>query len=169
MDDIRAAIARKTCRTCCANLAYPTTAPYVHCVMIAAMGPTDASRTSAVDAVLVIDDNAVVRAGLARVLRRAGYQVTTAPHGLAALLAVGRRPYRAIVCDIMMPVMDGVDFFRETVKLHPEVAARVLFVTAWADEPTIQPLLVETGRPILQKPFEMDEFLSAVRQVASAA
>jgi CheY-like chemotaxis protein len=138
--------------------------------MIAAVDPAESSSAPAsADDVLMIDDNEVVRRGLAHVLEKAGYAVTTAPHGLAALLALARRPYRAIVCDIMMPVMDGVDFYRETVKLHPEAAARVLFVTAWADEPTIGPILAQTGRPVLQKPFEMDEFLDAVRQIADVA
>lgn len=102
-------------------------------------------------------------------LEQAGYQVQTAPHGLAALLSVGRRWYHVIVCDIMMPVMDGVDFFHEIAKLHPEAAERVLFVTAWGDEPTVRPLLAKTGRPVLQKPFEIDEFLRAVRDVADTA
>jgi len=137
--------------------------------MIAALDPTRPSSAPAAAAALVIDDNEVVRRGLARVLEQAGYAVTTAPHGLAALLALARRAYDVIVCDIMMPVMDGVDFYREMVKVRPEAAARVLFVTAWADEPTIGPILAETGRPVLQKPFEMDEFLTVVRQVADAA
>lgn len=129
--------------------------------------PAPAAEDADAVPVLVIDDNEVVRAGLARVLQQAGYHAQTAQHGLAALLAIGRYPYRVIVCDIMMPVMDGVDFFREIVKVNPESAERVLFVTAWADEPTVRPLLAETGRPVLQKPFEMDEFLEAVRSVAA--
>ncbi len=117
--------------------------------------------------VLLVDDNVVVRKGLAKALQAAGFAVTVAENGLAALMQIDVRQYRAIILDIMMPVMDGAHFYEQLVTEYPSAARRVLFVTAWADDPTVQSFLADTGRPVLQKPFEIEEFVDAVRRVAA--
>lgn len=119
--------------------------------------------------VLVVDDNPVVRNGLARALRAAGYRVTVAENGVAGLAEVQRHRYRAIVLDLMMPVLDGVECFRWLAVWHPEAARRVVFATAWADDPALRSFLSESGRPVLQKPFEITEFVEAVERVMERA
>lgn len=115
--------------------------------------------------VLVVDDNRVVRQGLRKVLAAAGYQVETAANGVEGLLVAERRPPAAIVCDIMMPVMDGMRFFERLAATAPELTRRVLFVTAWADDAAIESFLERSGQPTLQKPFEVPDLLRAVKQV----
>ncbi len=123
--------------------------------------------TEASSTVLLVDDNQNVREGLARVLRKAGYTVATAENGLAALAALEGNRYAAIVCDIMMPAMDGIRLYQLIEIHHPDAAKRVLFVSAWFDDPEVQSFLTRTGRPVLHKPFEIPAFIQAVREVAA--
>jgi CheY-like chemotaxis protein len=115
--------------------------------------------------VLVVDDNAVVRHGVARVLRSEGHRVVEAENGMVALVEVERCGFGAIVLDLMMPVMDGVACFQALEAAYPEAARRVLFVTAWADEPELHGFLAGSGRPVLQKPFDVEALVAAVRRV----
>jgi DNA-binding response OmpR family regulator len=116
--------------------------------------------------VLIVEDNADVRAGLSKVLGRAGFEVSTAENGLVALAAIQQRPFHAVVCDIMMPVLDGIRLYELMKRQYPEAAQRVLFVSAWFDDPKVQAFLERTERPVLTKPFDMQEFLAVVKRVA---
>jgi CheY-like chemotaxis protein len=117
--------------------------------------------------ILLVDDNHEVREGLARVLRSSGYTVATAENGLEALAALEANRYRAIICDIMMPVMDGIRLYQLIEARHPDATRHVLFVSAWFDDPEVQSFLTRTGRPVLRKPFEISDFIKAVREVAA--
>jgi two-component system cell cycle sensor histidine kinase/response regulator CckA len=119
--------------------------------------------------VLVVDDNVGVRNGLAKVLRRAGFEVHTAGHGLEALAELEWRSFDAIVCDISMPVMDGMEFHQAMRERYPDMVRRILFVSAWSDDPKVQSFLDSAGCPVLAKPFEIAEFVARVKEVAVAS
>lgn len=116
--------------------------------------------------VLLIDDNERVLSSLAKILRQAGLEVRTAENGLAAFQAIGERPSSVIVCDIQMPFLNGARFYEELTHEYPEMAERVLFVTAWAGDRRVKSFLDEVGRPYLEKPFDFGEFVRVVRDVA---
>jgi two-component system chemotaxis sensor kinase CheA len=59
-------------------------------------------------AVLLVEDSALIRAMEKRILEDGGYEVVTAVDGVDALNALGRRPFAAVVSDIVMPNMDGL-------------------------------------------------------------
>lgn len=117
--------------------------------------------------VLLVEDNHEVREGLARVLRQWGFEVATAENGLEALAKLEGGTYRAVVCDIMMPVMDGIRLYQLLELRHPQMAKHVMFVSAWFDDPEVQAFLARTGCPILRKPFEINDFIRAVEEVAA--
>lgn len=119
--------------------------------------------------VLIVDDNPRVRGSLARILRRAGLTVDTAENGLHALAALKDRSYRVVVCDIQMPFMTGIELYEELRDAYPDLAERVVFVTAWASEPVVREFLDRSGRRFLEKPFEVSEFLDLVGRVAAQA
>ena len=60
--------------------------------------------------ILVVDDHAVTREPLARLLQFEGFQTECAANGVEALAAVGRGRPDLILLDVMMPKMNGVDF-----------------------------------------------------------
>lgn len=115
--------------------------------------------------VLIVEDNPEVRHGLTRILTRSGFEVDHAENGLVALARIQQRAYDAVVCDIMMPVMDGIRLYELLAHQYPEVARRVLFVSAWFDDPNVSGFLERTSRPVLRKPFDIEEFVRLVRDI----
>jgi len=118
-------------------------------------------------AILLVDDEPAVQHSLLKLLRGAGYDAEAVKDGLAALMKVRTRatPYAAVVCDVMMPMLDGLEFYQQLLEQHPETAARVIFLTAWADAPRARQSFEKTGRPVLQKPVLAEELLAAVANV----
>lgn len=74
--------------------------------------PSQKQRVRAPDSprtVLIADDNAAVARSLGRMLHERDYDVTVVGDGVAAIAAIMRRPFDAVLCDIQMPGMSGVE------------------------------------------------------------
>jgi CheY-like chemotaxis protein len=109
--------------------------------------------------ILVIEDSPVVQGAMRMVLEWEGYRVSCAANGREALdlLQAGERP-SLILLDLAMPVVDGREF-RAAQRADPALAAI--------------PVVVVSGNPVarsveaeghVQKPFEPEELLAAIRQ-----
>jgi CheY-like chemotaxis protein len=113
--------------------------------------------------VLIIDDDRDVRESVALLLEGSGFDVVTADNGAraVALLEQGVRP-RAIILDLMMPVMNGWDFF-EWQKSSPLATTPTLVYTATGLRPgALGPLR------IMPKTIPATAFVSAVAAAAAA-
>lgn len=117
--------------------------------------------------VLVVDDEPLIGRALQRSLR--GYEVILATAGRQVLdwLAAGRQ-FDAIVCDVMMPEMDGPQLHAEIARLFPAHAERMIFMTGSATTPTAQEFVKAVRRPVLQKPFDLEALRSAIRSLVRA-
>lgn len=127
------------------------------------LGRVSAARTTRV---LIVEDNAGVRGGLARFLERSGYYVQTVENGLAALAVVEGDRFDVVVCDVQLPFLDGMSFYDQLIDGHPEIARRTIFITAWVHEPQVRMFLDHVDRPYLEKPFRMSEMLNLIDRVA---
>jgi two-component system, OmpR family, KDP operon response regulator KdpE len=107
--------------------------------------------------VLVVDDEPEIRRLLHAVLAEAGYSVDLAASGEEALQKVGRVEPAAVVLDITLPDMSGLDLCRE---LRKWSAAPVLVVSAMTDERTKVQAFDLGADHYLTKPFAIDEFLA---------
>ena len=116
--------------------------------------------------VLIVDDNVTLRDTLIKALHQAGYEATGVENGLAALALVRVRPFAAIVCDVKMDFFDGIQLFHELEADYPELTQRVFFISGAVDQPGVVGPVRRTRRPLLQKPFELEDFLQLVREVA---
>ena len=119
--------------------------------------------------VLVIDDDPLVVEAVRRMLEPA-HDVTTTTHARDALakLAAGRA-YDAIVCDVMMPEMNGVQFYAEIERHHPGLGSRVIFMTGGILMPEVRAFRGATTNAWLDKPFLPKSLLRQVAQVIAAA
>ena len=114
--------------------------------------------------ILVVDDNADVRARLGQWLAEAGYQPVTAADGLEALKHLHSGPVDLILSDVLMPRMDGYQFCRAVKK--EEVWARIPFV--FFTSTFVDQLHRELGRTLgasaylAVKPEKGDELIAAV-------
>lgn len=112
--------------------------------------------------ILVVEDNAAMLEGIRDILEMAGYQVVTALDGQDALELMEQQPPDLIVSDIMMPRMDGYQFF-SAVRANPKwLSIPFIFLTA-----KDQQVDVRLGKQLgaddyLTKPFEPEDLLVTV-------
>ena len=117
--------------------------------------------------VLVVEDDPDTRAGMRKVLVEAGFSVTEVDDGLRALEVVAQRRFDAIVCDLRLPYLPGGGFYEALLQRDPDLARRVIFVSAIAHDPAVRKFLDGTGRPYLQKPYAVKDLIETVRRVAA--
>lgn len=108
----------------------------------------------------VVDDVAINRELLAVVLRARGHRVVEAADGMTALEMVRRERPDLVICDILMPGMDGYAFVR-ALRTDPLMAATpVVFCSAHYLEPEARQLARACGvREVLTKPVEPEHIL----------
>ena len=119
--------------------------------------------------ILIVDDDVSVGRVHQRLLERAGYTVTAVDNGLAALAELQQHTFGAILLDVRMPFLEGRRFYEEVANTYPELAERVIFVTGFADDPQVRDFLRGVGRPVLLKPVEFEELVTAVQHIARPA
>ena len=99
---------------------------------------------------LLVDDDAAVRATISRLFEDDGHIVDSVGDGRIALTAIEHCRYDLVIVDFAMPVMDGAALIREGRKLRPEV--KFLMVTGYSDSEAVTAACPDT--PVLRKPFD---------------
>jgi PAS domain S-box-containing protein len=116
-------------------------------------------------AVLVVEDEPALAAAVAEGLTDAGFRVDRAGDGEEALARVRERSYDLIVCDLKMPRMDGMQFYRAIAATNCSMSRRVIFVTGDVAGTDAERFLEETGCRWLAKPFRLHDLLHVARDV----
>jgi CheY-like chemotaxis protein len=114
---------------------------------------------------LVVEDDCQVRRATARVLRRYGYTVLEAPHGLDALTLWSERrdDIALIVTDVVMPQLGGRELVR---RLRSQGATvPVLFISGYAEGATSERTDDTGGSAFLAKPFDIAVFVRFVAEL----
>ncbi len=101
------------------------------------------------------------------ILRRKGYDVTTAMDGPEAVALFEQRAFDITFLDIRMPLMNGVETFRLMKKVRPN--AIVVMMTAYAVEDLVQEALREGAYGIVYKPLDIDRLTALIEETRSAA
>jgi nitrogen-specific signal transduction histidine kinase len=117
---------------------------------------------------LIIDDDAMVLSALRRRLRRR-YDVVTVLGGVEALALLAADPeFDSIVCDLMMPKVDGKSFYDAVLAEHPQLAERIVFMSGGAFTPRLRKFASAVSNPVLQKPVSREdlEAMLAAHRVA---
>ena len=111
--------------------------------------------------ILVVDDERPVREALERALRLEGYEVELAADGQEALLCVAQRSADAIVLDILMPVLDGLETCRTLRRMGNKTP--ILMLTARHAVNDRVAGLDAGADDYLVKPFALEELLARLR------
>jgi CheY-like chemotaxis protein len=112
--------------------------------------------------ILVIDDDPAMQTVLEIALREAGYRVEVASDGQEGVAKlVSLRP-NLVICDIMMPQMDGVEAFQRMKDQLQEEGIPIFIITALNRKPWFADLEAE-GAVIIQKPFDIEQVLSLIQ------
>ena len=114
--------------------------------------------------ILVVDDDPSIRFLLRLIFESAGYQVTEAQHGLAALIHIRDAIPDLVVTDMMMPVMDGGELIKH---LRSEPHTSGLPILAVTANPRSREA-AENADAVLPKPFDRSELLARVSMLLAA-
>lgn len=114
---------------------------------------------------LVIEDEAPLRANIVRILSAEGYQVVAAADGDEGLERVLESRPDAVICDILMPRLDGFGVLA-ALRSRPETAAiPFIFLTASADKVDLARGLQSGANEYVTKPFKIADLLAAVKRL----
>ena len=117
--------------------------------------------------VLVVDDSAVMRAMIARVVRLSGVplgEMYEASNGAEGLRVVGERWVDLVLLDINMPVMNGEEMLRR-LRAEPETAALPVIVVSTESSETRVHALEELGVAFVHKPFAPEDLRATILRV----
>jgi len=114
--------------------------------------------------ILVVDDEEAVRLVATDMIRSVGFEVVIAEDGVQALerFRACPVPICAVLMDLTMPHMDGLETFRELRRLDP--GCRVVLTSGYNEQEAIQDFMGKGLAAFVQKPFLRDDLLKALRR-----
>jgi PAS domain S-box-containing protein len=114
---------------------------------------------------LVVDDESAMRTAISAFLATLGHRVTAATGGLEARALLDTNEYDVVLLDLRMPDLGGDILFEELRDRDPRHARRVVFVTGDVQSDDARRFLARTGRPVVSKPFQLDELATVLAGV----
>jgi PAS domain S-box-containing protein len=130
----------------------------------------DTPRSDARPRILVVDDEPMVTWSVRRVLGKE-WDVVVAHSGEEALarIAAPDTSFDAVLCDVIMPGLTGMDVHAKIRERSPELAERVIFLTGGAFTPEVQRFLGGVANPKLDKPVQIEELRAHVVRMLQAS
>lgn len=115
-------------------------------------------------AVLLVDDDPMIRRATSRLL---GYdhEITSASSAHDAIEVLDDRSFDIILCDVMMPEMNGVEFRTWLTDNRPDLADTFIFFTGGAVGDALLEQVESSNSPVLSKPFDRSSFKDAVMRL----
>jgi CheY-like chemotaxis protein/CRP-like cAMP-binding protein len=112
--------------------------------------------------ILLIEDNREVRENTAEILELAGYDVATSADGKKGVEQVQKQKPDLIICDIMMPILDGFGVLHLLSKNQDTATIPFIFLTAKAERSDLRKGMEMGADDYITKPFDKIELLNAV-------
>ena len=117
---------------------------------------------------LIVDDSSVMRKIVERSLRQAGIEVEEvfeASNGAEALETLRNHSVDLVLCDINMPVMDGLEFVRQVATIETAKGVPIIMITTEGSESHVVQALSAGARGYIRKPFTPDQVKEQVLPV----
>ena len=121
---------------------------------------------------LIIDDSAVMRKIVERSLRQAGVnltQVLEAGNGAEALGVLQDKQVDLILCDINMPIMDGLEFVKQLSTLESAKGVPVVMITTESSEEHVKQAILAGAQGYIRKPFTAEQVKERVLPLLNVA
>lgn len=116
--------------------------------------------------ILVIDDNIDHRELIVIMLEAEGYKMFTAKDGSEGLEQIKANHPDLIICDVMMPGIDGIQMVKVLRQMPEHMNTPILMITAYGE---VMANATEAGaNRTLGKPFDLDELINLVREMLPA-
>jgi signal transduction histidine kinase/CheY-like chemotaxis protein len=130
-----------------------------------ALGLADRRSAAEATAVLVVEDEDIVRRVAVSALRKEGYQVLEAPNGRAALDTAAAYSERIdlLLTDVVMPGMNGRELADELLMLRPNMA--VIYMSGYTQNIVVKRGILKPGINFIEKAFTPDQLVTKVRTI----
>lgn len=115
---------------------------------------------------MVVDDELNMRLVLNAMIKKEGYEVALASDGRQALKMLQEGSYAAIITDLKMPHLDGMDLLFHVERDYPNIP--VIMITAYGTIATAVDALKKGAFDYITKPFEQDELMGVIRKATKA-
>jgi len=112
--------------------------------------------------VLVVDDEAHLRESLEKTLAKEGFDVVQAATGQEALEALRERPISIALCDLRMPIMDGIQFLKAARAIRPET--EVIMMTGYGTVQMAVEAIKLGAYDFIEKPFKRLELVKSIQK-----
>jgi len=115
--------------------------------------------------IMVIDDSASLREAVREALKDAGYEVVEAADGKEALGKLNGDKIDLMICDVMMPTMDGITFVKRAKRLKEYRFVPIIMLTTESGEKVKQAGQRAGAKAWVVKPFRSEQVLNAVSKL----
>lgn len=116
--------------------------------------------------IMLIEDDAGMRSAIRRVLEREGHTVVEESDGKSALRHYAGDPTDLVISDVIMPQMSGLEFLARIREVFPDSKAIIISGGGPLQGGTVLYNAATLGADrVLEKPFEVDDLLAAVREL----
>lgn len=115
--------------------------------------------------ILIVDDSASLRHVVTIALEGAGYEVISAADGKEALALLDGSKINLVICDVNMPVMDGITFVKEVKKLPQYRFMPIIMLTTESRESRKSEGQMAGAKAWVVKPFRPEQILHAVAKL----
>ena len=119
--------------------------------------------------VLVIDDEASLCTVIRRTLGSEHEVVTVTSARQALELFGGGERFDIVLCDLMMPQMSGMELHAELMRLVPDQAHKMIFMTGGAFTTSGREFLAQVPNRCIEKPFRSDELFATLGELVADA
>jgi len=89
-------------------------------------------------------------------------EVTSARDSGQGLRRLREARFDVILCDLKMAGMSGIELYQALLDERPELVRQLLFISGDTSNPAMHDFLAQAGRPLLGKPFTLDELYRAI-------
>jgi DNA-binding NtrC family response regulator len=113
--------------------------------------------------ILIVDDDAELRANLSEILKGKGYFIEEAASGKEAVAKTTNEKFNIALLDLMMPGMNGIEALSEIRKTSPKT--KVIMITAFATIENAVDAIKKGASDYISKPFRINELLAVIKRV----
>jgi len=114
-----------------------------------------------------VDDEPDVAELVVLILGNAGYEMEAVHSGRAALARLETEAYDLVICDLVMPEVNGIAVF-EALQRRPEPRPRLVFLSGYYDAGGYEDFLTGSGIPTLPKPFDFKTLPETIARVLTS-
>ncbi len=114
--------------------------------------------------ILIIEDNDDIRENTGELLELQGYKVLMAAEGSTGIRLAKEKKPDIVVCDIMMPEMDGYKVFEALTQDSETRHIPFIFLTASAEKKEVEAGIKMGAKGYIRKPFEADELFATIEK-----